>query len=97
MEAGLTLVAEAENYAKSVFERAKGIRDGLMIALLAVCPVRVKNFAALEIGVTFKEVEGTGGLSLPFKSTKTKGLEERPVPEFLNHAIDLYLKEARPC
>jgi integrase len=96
VEAGLTLVAEAESYAKSNFERAKGIRNGFMIALLAVCPIRVKNFAALEIGVTFKEVHGSWWITLPFNSTKTSGLEERPVPEFLNHAIDLYLKHARP-
>jgi site-specific recombinase XerD len=96
VEAGLTLVAEAESYAKSAFERAKGIRNGLMIALLAACPSRVKNFADLEIGVTFKEVDGGWWISLPFKSTKTKGSEERPVPEFLNRAIDLYLKDARP-
>jgi len=96
VEAGLTLVVEAERYTKGTFAPAKGIRDGLMIALLAVCPIRVKNFAALEIGVTLKEVDGKWWITLPFKSTKTKSLEERPVPEFLNHAIDLYLKQARP-
>ncbi len=96
VEAGLTLVAEAGTYAKSTFERAKGIRNGLMIALLAVCPIRIKNFAALEINATFKEVDGNWWITLPFKSTKTKSLEERPVPEFLNHAIDLCLKQARP-
>jgi integrase len=96
VEAGLTLVSEAESYAKGPFERAKGIRNGLMIALLAVCPIRIKNFATLEVGVTFKEVDGHWWITLPFKSTKTKSLEERPVPEFLNHAIDLYLKQARP-
>jgi site-specific recombinase XerD len=67
-----------------------------MIALLAACPIRVKNFAALEIGVTFKEVDGNWWITLPYKSTKTKSPEERPVPEFLNHAIELYLKQARP-
>jgi integrase len=97
VEAGLTLVAEAELSEKSAFERAKAIRNGLMIALLAVCPIRVKNFAALEIGHTFKMVEGCWWISLPYKSTKTKASEERPVPEFLNHAIDLYLRVARPA
>ena len=37
VEAGLTLVSEAETFAKHPFRRAIGIRDGLMIALLAVC------------------------------------------------------------
>ncbi len=96
VEAGLTLVAEAESYTKGSFTLAKGVRDGLIIALLAVCPIRIKNFAGLEIGVTFKEVNGNWWITLPFKSTKTGTVEERPVPEFLNHAIDLYLKQARP-
>jgi integrase len=96
VEAGLTLVAEAEGYAKNALKRAIGIRNGLIMALLAVCLIRIKNFAALEIGQTFKEVHGSWWIALPFKSTKTKTLEERPVPEFLNHAIDLYLTQARP-
>ena len=36
-----------------------------MIALLAVCPIRLKNFAALEIGRTFREVEGSWWIVLP--------------------------------
>ena len=34
------------------------IRNGLMIALLAYCPIRLKNFAALEIGRSFVNVDG---------------------------------------
>ena len=96
VEAGLTLVTEAEKYGKRAFERAKGIRNGLVIALLATSPIRIKNFAALEVGNTFKEVQGNWWISLPYKSTKTKTSDERPIPEFLNRAIDLYLREARP-
>ena len=91
-----TLVTEAEKYGKRAFERAKGIRNGLVIALLATSPIRIKNFAALEVGNTFKEVQGNWWISLPYKSTKTKTSDERPIPEFLNRAIDLYLREARP-
>jgi len=49
-----------------------------------------------RIGNTFNEVHGSWWISLPFKCTKTKGQEERPVPGFLNHAIGLYLTQARP-
>jgi hypothetical protein len=38
VQAGLTLVREAEAISKYPFERAIGIRNGLIIALLAVCP-----------------------------------------------------------
>ncbi len=96
VEAGLTLIAEAEQYAKSPFQRAKGIRNGLLIALLASCPMRVKNYAALDIGTTFREVDGRWWVSVPRRDTKTGGGEERPVPDYLNRAINLYLKQSRP-
>ena len=52
-------MAEAEGLATtSDLARARGGRNGLIIALLALCPIRLKNFAALEIGQTFKEVHG---------------------------------------
>jgi integrase len=97
VEAGLILVTEADLLGKTPFERAKGIRNGLLIALLAACPVRIKNYAALEIGNTFKELHGGWWITLPSKSTKTGGAEERPVPDYLDRAIDLYLKQARPA
>jgi hypothetical protein len=59
VEAGLTLVAEAEAFANTNLACALGVRNGLMIALLAHCPIRPKNFAGLEIGHTFKEVDGS--------------------------------------
>jgi hypothetical protein len=57
LEAGLTLVTEAQGFAKSDLARARGVRNGLMVALLALCPIRLKNFATLEIGKTFREVK----------------------------------------
>jgi hypothetical protein len=96
VEAGLTLIAEAEMHAKSNFERTIGIRNGLMIAILALCPMRLKNFVALEIGITFKEVNGSWWISLPSSSTKNKRWDERRIPNSLNHVIGLYLSEGRP-
>ena len=96
VEAGLTLNAEAQGFAKNDLTRARGVRNGLMIALLALCPIRLKNFAALEIGQTFKQVHGRWWITLPRTSTKSHRPDERPVPAFLNHCIDAYLKESRP-
>ena len=96
VEAGLTLVAEAQEYANNDLDRAKGVRNGLMIALLALCPIRPKNFASLEIGQTFKEVHGSWWIALPRSSTKCHRPDERRVPEFLNPVIDVYLNQARP-
>jgi site-specific recombinase XerD len=98
VEAGLTLLTEARNFAHLPFARARGIRNGLMIALLGVCPIRPKNFAALEIGTTFKEIHGQWWIALPKADTKSRRCpDERPVPRWLNPSVDLYLTQARPA
>ena len=96
VEAGLGLIAASRQAVSSDFERAKGIRNGLMIALLAACPMRIKNFAELEIGKTFKEVHGGWWISLPASSTKSHRIDERRVPKYLNKIIEFYLTQARP-
>jgi site-specific recombinase XerD len=96
VEAGLTLIAEAEKNVKSAFERAQAIRNGLMIVILALSQIRLKNFVALEIGGTFKEVKGSWWISVPASSTKNKRWIEKRILNVFNHAIALYLKEARP-
>jgi integrase len=98
LEAGLTLITEAQEFAESDFERAKGIRNGLMIALLALCLVRVKNYAALEIGNSFKQVDDSWWVIVPRSETKTKTtFEERRVHQCLNDAIEVYLTKSRPA
>jgi integrase len=96
-EAGLTLIIEAKELTHAKFKRARGIRNGLMLVLLALCPIRPKNFANLEIGKTLKHIRGRWWITLPGGSTKMKKPEERPVAEWLNPYIDLYLNEARPA
>jgi integrase len=97
IKAGLTLIVDAKDHAHAQFKRAQGIRNGLMLALLALNPVRLKNFAALEIGTTFKQIEGQWWISIAARSTKSKQRpEERPVATWLNPYIELYLNEARP-
>jgi hypothetical protein len=58
VEAGLTLIREAEMFGKTALARAVGVRNGLLIALLALHPIRIKNFAALAIANTFVKVNG---------------------------------------
>jgi integrase len=96
VEAGLTLMAEAEAFARNNLARARGVRNGLMIALLALCPIRLKNFATLEIGQTFKEVHGRWWIVLPSVSTKSRRRDERRVPAWLNRHINVYLNQSRP-
>jgi integrase len=97
VEAGLSLMTEAQPFAGCPLTRARGIRNGLMIALLGVCPVRLKNFAELEIGTTFKNINGQWWIALPKSATKTRRRpEERPIPPWLNPFIEQYLTQSRP-
>ena len=70
LEAGLTLMAEAATFAPDDLARARGVRNGLMVALLALGPIRPKNFATLEIGHTFKQVQRSWWITLPSITTK---------------------------
>ena len=91
VEAGLTLVREAEMFGKTPLARATGVRNGLLIALLALHPIRIKNFAALAIGDTFLNIEGRWWLHIPSENTKSHRVDERQVPEFINEAVNNYV------
>ncbi len=97
VEAGMALMAETDAAThRSALARARQYRDGLMVALLALCPIRLKNFAALSIGYTFKRAKGSWWIVLPASETKEGRADERPVPEFLTNWIDRYLNLHRP-
>src|SRR5262249_18508669 len=59
-------------------------------------PNPAEEFCGLEIGHTFKEIDGIWWIALPGNLTKSRRPDERRVPEWLNSAIDLYLKQSRP-
>jgi len=96
VEAGLTLIREAEMFGKTAFARAVGVRNGLLIALLALHPIRVKNFAALTIADTFININGRWWLHVPSDDTKSHRVDERQVPEFITDVVSRYLTTHRP-
>ncbi len=97
IKAGLTLIVEAKNFTGTPVKRARAIRNGLLLALLAANLIRRKNFASLEIGKTFRKIEGQWWICISAGATKTKQRpEERPVAIWLTPYIELYLEEARP-
>ena len=97
VEAGLTLIHEAEiSSTLTELARACQVRNGLMVALLALCPIRPKNFAALEIGRSFVKINGTWWIVLSASETKEKRPDERPINELLTPVIDRYLGQYRP-
>ncbi len=94
-EAGLRLIGEAHGIGDR-FKRAVGIRSGLMLAVLALCPMRLKNFAELQLGSTFKNIEGSWWITIPKSQTKTRRTpEERRLPAFVIPHVQVYLNEAR--
>jgi integrase len=97
VQAGLTLIEEAERCRNiTKLARAYRVRNGLMVALLAFCPIRRKNFAALEIGRSFVKIRGKWWIVLAASETKEKRADERPVDELLTSVIDRYIGEYRP-
>ena len=97
IDAGMMLMAEADAAThRSALARARQFRNGLMVAMLAFHPVRPGNFAALEIGRSFKQVNGSWWIVLSHSETKEKRADERAVDPCLAHWIDRYLGVHRP-
>jgi integrase len=97
IEAGLTLIAEAENSRKmSKLGQARQVRNGLMVAMLAMHPLRLKNFADLEIGRNFVEIKDSWWIVLSASETKEGRPDERRIDDLLQPALYRYLKKFRP-
>jgi integrase len=96
-EAGLALIEEATNNPDLMpLRRARQVRNGLMVALLTLCPIRLKNFAALELQASFRRVGTRWWIVLDRKDTKSRRPDERRVPRDLDDAIEAYLLIHRP-
>ena len=96
VEAGLALIHEGESSPNlTELARACQVRNGLMVALLALCPIRRKNFADLEIGRSFIQIHGTWWIVLSAAETKENRPDERPVNGLLTPIIDRYLGQHR--
>jgi hypothetical protein len=71
VEAGLTLIAEAENSSTmSKLAQARQVRNGLIVAMIALHSIRLKNFADLEIGRNFVEIKGSWWIVLSASETR---------------------------
>jgi site-specific recombinase XerD len=77
-------------------KQALTYRDALMLALLAVRPLRVKNFAALELGRHLLSTEGGWLITIPADETKTRQPVSFELPEPLEPWFERYLSEVRP-
>jgi integrase len=68
--------------------RARLVRDGVIIALLALCPIRLRNLAELGLGRQLRRIGETWWLILAGDETKTGHPDERPVPKIVGEAIE---------
>jgi integrase/recombinase XerD len=93
--AGLALVAEYSERPMNL-DTACHIRNGLMIALLASCPIRAKNLTGLMLGQSLRYSQSCWWVDLQGSETKSGRPDMRMVPEFLTPALENYLFTARP-
>jgi integrase/recombinase XerD len=93
---GCRLMAEAEASAQRPWRQAVGYRDGLIIALLVARPLRLRNFAQLELGRHLLHGPDGWRLSIPAGETKTKRPLDLSFPTALVAALERYLAVHRP-
>lgn len=92
VEAGYCLMQRSEDSTQlPTCRRARLYRNGLMLALLALCPVRLKNFATLKIGTSLRKVEDRWIITFAATDTKCGRPDERLVPDRLCPAIERYV------
>ncbi len=98
VDLGLNLMAEA-NYLSEADMPAAALqfRNGLIIALLAYCPLRAKNLAAITLGQHLVKRGGIWWLIFAAEETKQRRPFETPFPVNLETALERYLADYRPA
>jgi integrase/recombinase XerD len=92
MECGIARVTAAKNVSP---RNAEGYRDGLIIALLALIPLRRRTLKALRIGKHLVRSGNLWALDIPAEDTKNRRPLEYPISRVLSGYIDLYLNQFR--
>ena len=88
-------VAEAEAAKRITKAQAFEYRDGLIIALLALIPLRSRTLVALRIGKQLVKTGDLWALDIPAADTKTRRALDYPISKELCTRIDLYLERFR--
>ena len=97
VECGLILMTEADDSVTlSRLAKARQFRNGLMVAMLALHPIRLKNFAGLTIGHDFVEIDDQWWIVLSSTATKEARSDERRIDETIATALGTYLNKHRP-
>jgi site-specific recombinase XerD len=80
----------------SEFHHSTRYRDGLIIATLISCPIRISNLEQIEIGTHLRFDTDRYWLSFPAEETKTREPVMGDLPPSLTPWIEEYLKVHRP-
>jgi integrase len=67
-----------------------------MVAMLALHPIRLKNFASLEIGKSIKRLHGQWWIILSATETKEGRPDERRIDEAIAPGLSNYLNKYHP-
>jgi DNA invertase Pin-like site-specific DNA recombinase len=76
--------------------RSMQFRDGLIIALLAARPLRLRNLVDFVLDRTVVRRAACWWITIPGEETKTHEPIEAPFPDALCSALDVYLHQHRP-
>jgi integrase len=87
--------AESEGAKLISKELALQFRDGLLIALAALIPLRRRTLAALRVDRQLVKTGNLWALDIPAVDTKTRRALDYPLSEDMSKRIDLYLDRFR--
>ena len=88
-------VADADAAQRIDKAHAFQYRDGLLIALLALIPLRSRTLTALRIGQHLVKTGDLWALDIPAADTKTRRALDFPVSREMSARIDLHLEQFR--
>jgi len=88
--------AEFKDTSRSPCNPAVLYRDGLMIALLSSCPIRLRNLLGLKVGQHLLRRGEVYWVVIEEQETKTRRPVEVPLPKALTAAFDRYIERYRP-
>jgi len=97
LKAGLTHATADADAASTPLKRMVCQRDGLMIALLAVLPIRRRSFCELCVGQSLHITDDEIVMTLSEAMTKTGVLWEAIVPDPVDPVLRHYITKVRPA
>lgn len=95
-EAGLRYAGPDADAASTPLKAAKFRRDGAMVALLSLMPMRRRSFLELDLEKSFEVAKDHITVRLSGDMTKNKLPWEAPVPKSLEPVLRRYVEEVRP-